>query len=103
MGVIQTHVSKWETGMMPSATRIPQIATALDVSVADLIGEEVTEARPRHERPTEKDWQRLALLVTDREYFFALYDLVELSRDLPPGIAERLSAVLCRLLRSAPR
>ena len=103
VGVIQTHVSKWETGMTPSATYIPQIATALDVPVADLVGEETVQskAKPSHERPTKKDWQRMASLVADREHFFALYDLVELSRDLPPAVAERLSTALCRLLRSA--
>ena len=79
VGVLQTHVSKWENGMKPSAPYLPRIASALNVPISDLVG----STRPGKPN-TELSGQE----------FRALCDLVDIINELPPNTIERIAKVL---------
>lgn len=66
LNVTRQTISKWENGQsVPDAESLTQIAELLDISVQELLGEEVKENKTAgfKEKPTERKYLKIILTV----------------------------------------
>lgn len=66
LNVTRQTISKWENGQsVPDADSLTQIAELLDISVQELLGEEVKENKTAGftEKPTERKYLKIILTV----------------------------------------
>lgn len=66
LNVTRQTISKWENGQsVPDAESLTQIAEILEISVQELLGEEVKENKTLDftEKPTERKYLKIILIV----------------------------------------